>query len=113
MSDLEKAVRILEQNYRSFVLRSKDELISVTDIIALLKAQGQKCQECGEKTSKAIQELQAKLKAQEPKTVIGVVEIYKDIWLGNCPSCDQSIVTNVNKQTKYCRFCGQAVRWGD
>lgn len=53
----------------------------------------------------------ALLKAQEPKMVIGVAEIYKDIWLGNCPSCDQSIVSNVNKSTKYCRFCGQAVKW--
>lgn len=50
-------------------------------------------------------------KAQEPKAVIGVTEIYKDIWLGNCPSCDQSIVNNINKSTKYCRFCGQAVKW--
>lgn len=34
--------------------------------LELLKAQEQKCRECGEATSKAIQELQAKLKAQEP-----------------------------------------------
>ena len=36
------------------------------DALALLKAQEQKCRECGEATSKAIQELQMKLKAQEP-----------------------------------------------
>lgn len=37
--------------------------------IALLKAQEQNCRECGEATSKAIQELQTKLKAQEPRIV--------------------------------------------
>jgi hypothetical protein len=37
--------------------------------IARLKAQEQKCRECGEATSKAIQELQAKLKAQEPRVM--------------------------------------------
>jgi hypothetical protein len=39
------------------------------DALALLKAQEQKCRECGEATSKAIQELQAKLKAQEPRVM--------------------------------------------
>lgn len=39
------------------------------DALALLKAQEQKCCECGEATSKAIQELQTKLKAQEPRIV--------------------------------------------
>lgn len=41
----------------------------IKDAFALLKAQEQKCRECGEATSKAIQELQAKLKAQEPRLV--------------------------------------------
>ena len=39
MADREKAIRILEQKYSSGVFRSKDELIPVTDIIALLKQQ--------------------------------------------------------------------------
>ena len=39
------------------------------DALALLKAQEQKCRECGEATSKAIQELQTKLKAQEPRVM--------------------------------------------
>lgn len=49
------------------------------------------------------------LKAREPKMVTGVAEMYKDILVGNCPSCDQTIVSNVKKPTKYCRFCGQGV----
>lgn len=49
------------------------------------------------------------LKAREPKMVTGVAETYKDILVGNCPSCDQTIASNVKKPTKYCRFCGQGV----
>jgi len=41
MADLEKAIRILEQNYSHGVFRSKDELIPVTEIISLLKASQQ------------------------------------------------------------------------
>lgn len=51
------------------------------------------------------------LKARELKMVAGVAEIYKDILVGNCPSCGQTVVSNVKKPTKYCRFCGQAVKW--
>lgn len=41
MSDkekLENAIRVLEGNYKSCVFRHKEELVPVTDIIALLKA---------------------------------------------------------------------------
>lgn len=78
------------------------------------------CSECGYECNTAIHvktpvnmifDAITLLKVHEPKMVIGIAEIYKDILLGNCPSCDQSIVSNVNKPTKYCRFCGQAVKW--
>ena len=67
MGDREKVIKglevILEETadmfYRSII----------QDALALLKAQKQKCRECGEATSKAIQELQAKLKAQEPRVM--------------------------------------------
>lgn len=42
MTDVEKlamVLRVLEGNYKSCVFRHKDELVPVTDIIALLKAQ--------------------------------------------------------------------------
>lgn len=48
---------------------------------------------------------------QEPKAVVGVAEIYKDILLGNCPSCNESTASTVKKPAKYCRFCGQAIKW--
>lgn len=51
------------------------------------------------------------LKAREPKMVDGVAEIYKDILVGNCPSCGETIVSNIKKPTKYCRFCGNGVKF--
>lgn len=38
MTDREKAIRILEGNYKSFVLRHNGELLTVNELIALLKA---------------------------------------------------------------------------
>ena len=39
MADREKAIRILEGNYKDFVLRHNGELITVNKLIALLKEQ--------------------------------------------------------------------------
>lgn len=39
MADTEKAIRILEGNYKNFVLRHNGELITVNELLALLKAQ--------------------------------------------------------------------------
>lgn len=39
MADIEKAIRILEGSYKNFVLRHNGELITVNELLALLKAQ--------------------------------------------------------------------------
>lgn len=39
MPDREKAIRILEGNYKNFVLRHNGELLTINELIALLKAQ--------------------------------------------------------------------------
>ena len=39
MTDREKAIRILEGNYKNFVLRHNGELLTVNELIKLLKAQ--------------------------------------------------------------------------
>lgn len=39
MNNREKAIRILEGSYKNFVLRHKGELLTVNELIALLKAQ--------------------------------------------------------------------------
>ena len=139
MPDREKVIKGLEQFIADFkpFCGNKADWQRVYDALALLKAQ-EPCKDAVSRKDvinvlqspcdmryvngnwhpcigdyiEAITNLSAVApKAQEPKAVIGVTEIYKDIWLGNCPSCDQSVVSNINKPTKYCRFCGQAVKW--
>ena len=39
MADIEKAIRILEGSYKNFVLRHNGELLTVNELIAMLKAQ--------------------------------------------------------------------------
>lgn len=39
MADRNKAIRILEGSYKNFVLRHNGELLTVNELIALLKAQ--------------------------------------------------------------------------
>lgn len=52
------------------------------------------------------------LKAREPEMVTGAAEeIDNGILIGNCPSCGQTIASNVKKPTKYCRYCGKGVKW--
>lgn len=96
MPDLEKAIRVLEGNYKNCVLRSDGELITVTDVIALLKAQ----------------------EPREPHytkleyTVNGMPVTIKH---PECPRCyDNGLVlwdAEIEKGAAYCKRCGQAVRW--
>jgi hypothetical protein len=79
------------------------------DALALLKAQEQKCRKCGEATSNAIQELQTKLKAQEPvePTIGGDADGPCGNWWYQCGKCKEAI----DYHDKYCRMCGQEVKW--
>ena len=82
------------------------------DAISLLKEQEQKYRECGEATSKAIQELQTKLKAQEPVEPTTKNGAY---FCGN-PHCRKIIAQMVpcgvpTHRVKYCSECGMAVKW--
>jgi transcription elongation factor Elf1 len=83
---------------------SSDFDVALNAVIDALKAQEQKCRECGEKTSKAIQELQAKLKAQEP---------VKPKWRNGyayCGQCGYKLHWIVDRNN-FCANCGQAVKW--
>jgi len=51
------------------------------------------------------------LNKQEPKTVIDCADAFDGILVGRCPNCDESIVNNIEKETHFCKFCGQAVKW--
>lgn len=53
----------------------------------------------------------ALLKAQEPKAVVGIADFDTITAIGGCPACDKSIVNKSDDPTKYCKYCGQAVKW--
>lgn len=56
----------------------------------------------------------AVLKKQEPKKVADMADSVVDgIEVGMCPSCSKAIVNHKNKPTRFCRYCGQAVRWNE
>ena len=52
-------------------------------------------------------------KDQETKQVIGIADFTEGIEVGYCPSCGRGIVNKKINETKYCKFCGQAVLWDD
>lgn len=136
MPDLEKVIKGLEchlgndknhydcDNCQYGPMNNECDAKLVADALALLKAQEHPTDECIRNAVFCLQnphdclETEVEearkmslyaLKARELKMVTGVAEMYKDILVGNCPSCDQTIVSNVKKPTKYCRFCGQRV----
>lgn len=51
------------------------------------------------------------LKGQEAKQVIGIADSIEGMEVGYCPSCDRAIVNKKIDETKFCKFCGQAVKW--
>lgn len=53
------------------------------------------------------------LKEQEAKRVIGIADSIEGMEVGYCPSCDRTIVNKKIDKTKFCKFCGQAVKWND
>ena len=56
-------------------------------------------------------EILALLKKQEPKRVIGIADSIDGIEVGYCPSCDRAIVNKKIDETKFCRYCGQELKW--
>lgn len=51
------------------------------------------------------------LKEQEAKQVINIDDSFEGMEVGNCPSCNRAIVNLKIGETKFCKFCGQAVKW--
>lgn len=56
------------------------------------------------------------LKAQEPILLENQHKPYGHIinanspWISRCPKCGKKIE---GKQTRFCKYCGQAVKWND
>lgn len=86
MPDREKAIRILEGSYKNFVLRHNGELLTVNELIALLKAQ----------------------EPVEPKYVefedTGLT--WEKYEVATCGKCGALL-----GDALYCQMCGQAVKW--
>ena len=58
-----------------------------------------------------VDEIRRRLKEQEAKPVVDIIDSVDGIEVGNCPSCDRLIVNKKSDPTQYCKFCGQAVKW--
>ena len=88
MPDREKAIRILEGNYKNFVLRHNGELLTVNELIALLKAQ----------------------EPDETRLVrhYSRPNVYADLWL-HCEKCGGKV--DDRYKPKFCPECGRAVKW--
>ena len=88
MPDREKAIRILEGNYKSFVLRHNGELLTVNELIALLKA-------------------------QEPVEPVVDIDTWKCGKCGHTLEHQELLGENVlfHEQYNYCPECGRAVKW--
>lgn len=89
MIDKEKAIRILEGNYKNSVLRHNGELLTVNELIELLKA-------------------------QDPKRVSIVNNGFTGLPVTHCPKCHRPIDMFYGAhgaETEFCPWCGQAVKW--
>jgi hypothetical protein len=74
-----------------------------------------KCNECPYQPDNGCYQMQNDfhdlLKEWEPKQVLSVADSVEGIEVGYCPSCDRAIVNKKIDETKFCKFCGQAVKW--
>ena len=53
----------------------------------------------------------AVLKEQEAKTILGIADSIEGVEVGKCPRCERMILNKQSDPTKFCKFCGQAVKW--
>ena len=58
-----------------------------------------------------ILDIRALLKEQEAKNILDVADSVEGIEVGKCPRCDRTIVSKQSDPTRYCKYCGQAVKW--
>lgn len=87
MTDMElreRAIRVLEGHYKSCVLRYNRELVTVNEILNLLKA-------------------------QEPVEPVFERQFMSSIEIYDCGKCGTSL--GAKGIAKYCMKCGQAVKW--
>lgn len=99
MAELEKVIRGLE----CCILRDPDD-----------HARCSQCSYGGNCVNRLKMDALSLLKAQEPILLENQHKPYGHIinanspWISRCPKCGKKIE---GKQTRFCKYCGQAVKW--
>ncbi|MBQ9342805.1 MAG: hypothetical protein IJT99_01275 [Clostridia bacterium] len=50
-------------------------------------------------------------KRNEPMLMTNISETIAELEVGICPACNKSLLNDLRRPTKYCKYCGQAVKW--
>lgn len=53
----------------------------------------------------------ALLKEQEAKLVLNIADSIAGMEVGDCPGCGRYLVNRISDPSKFCKYCGQAVKW--
>ena len=68
-------------------------------------------------TMEIIEQAIAPLKEQEALPIDYQTNLYTGLPVARCPSCGESLLQfhaeAYGKETKYCYYCGQAVKWNE
>lgn len=109
MIDREKAIRILEGKYKSFVLRHNGELLTVNELIAMLKAQDNTIctkERCPMNASTISDDCNVKTCPWRTETVVPRLSM-SGLWY-ECPVCSRHLI---KYEDNYCARCGKRVKW--
>ena len=99
MADLKKAIDAVEYGIRAAECAGGGERLGRSSIVMMKTVD--------------LDNILELLKMREPKAVIDIAEFHEDIVVGICPSCGKGIVNKTDDPRKFCKFCGQAVKWND
>lgn len=53
----------------------------------------------------------ALLKEQKAKLVLNIADSIAGMEVGDCPGCGRYLVNRISDPSKFCKYCGQAVKW--
>ena len=51
------------------------------------------------------------LKEQKAKLVLNIADSIAGMEVGDCPGCGRHLVNKISDPSKFCKYCGQAVKW--
>lgn len=82
------------------------------DTPALIEA-ADRIEELDERIAIMQESMEALEKRNEPMLMAYIGDTADGIEVGICPVCNKTLANDLRRPTKYCKFCGQAVRWND